>query len=383
MHFEFATSGRIIFGPGTSADIPGLAAPLGQRAFVVTSSCERAAALLERLARQKIPCNQFLVKNEPDLDNIVMATRSAQEFDCDLVIGFGGGSALDTGKAVAALLANPGSPLDYLEIVGTGRLLEKPSIPYIAIPTTAGTGSEVTRNAVITIPDKKVKVSLRSPFMLPKIAIVDPELTYTLPSGATASTGLDALTQLIEPFVSTSPTPLTDILCRDGIARVAQALLRAYKDGFDANARMNMALASMYGGMALTNARLGVVHGLAGPIGGWLSTPHGAICARLLPFVMETNLLALRSRSPDSPALDRYTEIALLLTGNPKARAEDGIAWIHRLCLDLSIQPLSTFGLTEKEIPALIAQGQRASSTKGNPIPLTDEEFSDILRAAI
>ena len=382
MQFEFATANRILFGPGTAAQIPNLAARLGQRAFVVTGSKERSSTLVDGLLASGLLVELFEVNGEPDLDCVLMATRNSRKFGAQVALGFGGGAVLDTGKAVAALMTNSGDLLDYLEVVGAGRALEKPSLPYIAIPTTAGTGSEVTRNAVIAVPEKRVKVSLRSSFMLPNYAIVDPELTYSLPPSVTASTGMDALTQLIEPFVCSAPTPLTDAICRDGIARTARSLGKAYENGTDVADRQVMALASLYGGMALANARLGAVHGLAGPIGGMSHGPHGAICARLLSLVIETNLHALRTRQPGSPVIERYTEIARILTGNGNARAEDAVGWVKQLCEALNIRPLSEYGLVPDDFPALVEQSQKASSMKGNPISLTDAELLAILTQA-
>jgi alcohol dehydrogenase class IV len=379
MRFEFTTSNHILFGPGTCAEVPPLAATLGRRVFVVTDSYERCRALLNRLLAWGMGVDYFVVEGEVVFNDVVLAMRNAREFGCQLLIGFGGGSALDTGKATAALMVNPGDPLDYLEVVGSGRPLGIPSIPYIAIPTTAGTGSEVTRNAVIAVPEKRLKVSLRSPYMLPKIAVIDPELTYSLPPSITASTGMDALSQLIEPFVCNSPTPLTDALCRDGIARAARSLRKAYENGLDINAREDMALVSLFGGMALANARLGAVHGMASPIGGMSHAPHGAVCARLLPLVMETNQRTLRTRQPDSPSLIRYTEVARLLTGDATARAEDGTAWVRELCVALNIRPLSEYGLEVDDYPVLVEQSQKATSMKGNPVTLTDAELLAIL----
>ncbi|HTX89845.1 MAG TPA: iron-containing alcohol dehydrogenase [Anaerolineales bacterium] len=382
MRFEFATANRIIFGPGSSAGVPELAVPLGKRPLVVAGSTERAATLIAGLEEKNLAPVLFLIDHEPDLAGIELATRSARESGCDFVIGIGGGAALDTGKTVAALLTNPGDLLDYLEVVGAGRALENPSLPYIAIPTTAGTGSEVTRNAVVTVPEKRVKVSLRSPFLLPRLAVVNPELTYSLPPTVTASTGMDALTQLIEPFTSNAANPLSDAICREGIPRAARSLQKACEDGKDVSAREDMSLASLYGGLALTNAKLGAVHGLAGPIGGLTSAPHGALCARLLPLVVEANLRAIRSRQPDSPALARYTEVAVLLTGRPRAKAEETVVWLKELCARLGIQPLSAFGLNAGDYPALVDQSQNASSMRGNSIRLTDEEILGILENA-
>jgi alcohol dehydrogenase class IV len=380
MRFEFATSNRILFGPGVSSEVPALAASLGQRAFVVTNSLERSSPLREGLLASGLSVEFFLVRKEPDLDSILMATRNIQEFDSQLVIGFGGGSTLDTGKAAAALMANPGDPLAYLEVVGAGLPLRNPSTPFIAIPTTSGTGSEVTRNAVITLPEKRIKVSLRGPSMLPRFAVVDPELSYSLPPSATASTGLDALTQLIEPFVCITPNPLTDAICRAGIVRAARSLRRACENGRDVDAREDMALASLFGGLALANARLGAVHGMANPIGGFSHAPHGVVCANLLPLVMETNLSALRSRLPDSPAIARYTEVARMLTGDPAVSAEAAPDWVRKLCDSLDILPLDKYGLDPDDFPAIVQQSQKANSMKGNPVGLTDDELLSILK---
>jgi alcohol dehydrogenase class IV len=289
---------------------------------------------------------------------------------------------LDTGKAIAALITNPGDPLDYLEVIGRGQPLKQTPLPYVAIPTTAGTGSEVTRNAVLASYEHRVKVSLRSPLMLPRVAIVDPELTYSLPPAITASTGLDALTQLIEPYTCNAPNPLVDAVCREGIQRAARSLKRVYEDGSDSAAREDMSLAALFGGLALANARLGAVHGFAGPFGGLFPAPHGMICARLLPFVVEANVRALQEREPHSLVLQRYDEVAQLLTGRSTAGASEAIEWLHQICADLNVAPLSQFGFTLNDIPIVVAQAQKASSMKGNPIILTEEELQRVLADA-
>ena len=198
---------------------------------------------------------------------------------------------------MAALLTNEGDLSDYLEVVGKGRPLQNPAAPCIAVPTTAGTGAEVTYNAVLGVPDQHVKVSMRSPLMLPRWAIVDPLLTHSMPPELTASTGLDALTQLIEAFVSNKANPLTDGVCREGLQRAGRSLRRAFEDGSDAEAREDMSLASLFSGMALANAKLGAVHGFAGPLGGMTDAPHGVICGKLLPYVMQANVRALQDRA--------------------------------------------------------------------------------------
>jgi alcohol dehydrogenase class IV len=324
----------------------------------------------------------FTVKGEPEIETIGMCATLAKRQDCDFVISIGGGSVIDAGKAAAAMLTNQGDLLDYLEVIGKGKALTRPSAPFIAIPTTAGTGSEVTRNAVLGSPQHRVKVSLRSPLMLPRMALVDPELSRTLPPALTASTGLDALTQLIEPYVCTRANPITDAICREGMARVAKSLRAAVQDGSNMKAREDMSIASLLGGLALANAGLGAVHGFAGPFGGMFPAPHGAICAALLPHVIEMNCRALRSRQPGSEALRRYHEVALLLTGNPKASADDAVTWVASLVSDLRIPALSTYGLNADNAPELIEKAAHASSMKPNPIVLTRDELAEILERA-
>lgn len=395
MRFEFATATRIIFGAGARQEIGALAAELGSRALIVTGrTVSRAALLLDLLISHGVSAVTFTAIDneaassaaaypEPTTDRVMAGVNFAREENCDLVIGFGGGAALDTGKAIAALLTNGGEPLDYLEVIGRGQPVTKPAAPYIAIPTTAGTGTEVTKNAVLASPQHRVKVSLRSPLILPRLAVIDPELTYTLPPHITVTTGLDAFTQVLEPFVSRQANPVTDGFCREGMRRVARALRRAYENGSDAQAREDMALASLLGGLALANAKLGAVHGFAGVFGGMFHTPHGAVCAALLPHVMDVNVRALQERMPDSLALRRYDEIAQILTGNAAATAADAVRWIEDLCAALHIPALGTHGCTAADIPPLVEKSGRSSSMKGNPIQLTPAELEEILTRAL
>ncbi|PWH17010.1 MAG: alcohol dehydrogenase [Ardenticatenia bacterium] len=384
MAFEFATAGRILFGRGTFRQAGPIAAGMGRHALVVTGLSETLTQpLVDLLREHKVAATLFSVSHEPTTELVLWGVQRAQEAGCDLVIGIGGGSAIDASKAIAGLLTNPGDLFDYLEVIGKAQAIREPAAPLIAIATTAGTGAEVTRNAVIISPQHRVKVSMRSPLLLPRVAIVDPELTYSVPPAVTASTGLDALTQVLEPYVSSRANAMIDPLVRDGMARAARSLRRAYEHGDDPDAREDMALVSLFGGLALANAGLGAVHGFAAPLGGMLQAPHGAICARLLPFVMEVNIRALRARQPDHYALPRYDEIARILTGNPQAVAADGIAWVHELCQVLRIQPLSAYGLTQDDIPKVVERGAAASSMKGNPIPLTPEEMTEILTRAL
>ncbi len=383
MRFEFATAGRIIFGPGTSKELAPIASQLGTRAFVVTGrTTDRARPLLEELKSKAVDYVTFNVPGEPTTTIVNSAVEQARRAQSDVVISLGGGSAIDTGKAVAAMLTNSGQLEDYLEVVGRGRQLTNRAAAHIAVPTTAGTGAEVTRNAVLGVPERGVKVSMRSELMLPRLAVVNPELTYSMPPEVTASTGLDALTQLMEAYVSNRANPMTDGICRQGLALAGRSLRQAYQDGSNAAAREDMSVASLFSGLALANAGLGAVHGLAGPLGGMTSASHGVICARLLPIVCRVNVRALQSRAADSPALSRYDEIGQILTGKATARATGGVAWLQKLCAELNVPPLERFGLKEQDFPVVVNKAKKSSSMKGNPIELTDDELMEILENA-
>ncbi len=384
MRFEFTTPPRIVFGSGALREAAPAARALGRHALVVTGrDASRATPLLDQLRAEKLNVTTFAIAGEPTTNNVIAATAAARAAGCDLVIGFGGGSALDAAKAVSALLTNDGELLDYLEVVGRGAALTRAAAPCIAIPTTAGTGAEVTRNAVLSSPAHRVKVSLRSPLMLPRLALVDPDLTLGLPPALTAASGLDALTQLIEPYTSCRAHPYTDALCLDGLRRIAPALRRAYHNGRDAAARADLALAALSSGLALANAGLGAAHGFAGPIGGMFPAPHGAVCAALLPFVIEVNLRAIRARTPEAPTAHRYAEVSRLLTGRADATADDAAPFVRDLVTELQIPPLRTYGLTSALVPALVEQAARASSMKANPLPLTPAELTEILTRAL
>ncbi len=380
--FEFATANRIIFGVGKLNELGKQIEGNAKHIFLVGGhSSDALPHGKEIISALNISLTEYPVHGEPTIDLIRTGVKAAQ--NCDMVIGVGGGSVLDTGKAIAALVTNPGDVLDYLEVIGKGQPLANAPLPYIAIPTTAGTGSEVTRNAVIESPEQNVKVSLRSPAMLPRLALVDPELTYRLPPEITASSGLDALTQLIEPFVSIKANPMTDAICREGMYYAARSLQRAYENGADQEARQGMSLASLFGGLALANAALGAVHGFAGPLGGMLHAPHGALCACLLPLVMEANIEALETRQPEHPSLKRYAEVAKILTGDETAASRDGVMWTKQLVSDLKIPGLAQYGMDERKFSEAVEKTLKASSFKGNPIPLNEEELTGILEKAL
>ncbi len=384
MQFEFATSSRIIFGSGKLSLIGSLVAGFGHRVLIISGATSSITNRLHSLIEQVgIAWSTTEVEKEPTVDNIRSTLELARHASVDGIIGIGGGSAIDTSKAVSALLTNLGDVSDYLEIIGSNKPLSNPSLPLIAVPTTAGTGSEVTRNAVIGSPDHHVKVSLRSPYLLPCMTLVDPKLTLTLPPSRTAVTGLDALTQLIEPYTCIEPNPLTDSLCVEGIRRIASSFYRAFDQGEDLAAREDMSLAALFSGMALANARLGAVHGLAGPIGGEIPAPHGAICAALLPHVMSANISVLQNRSPEHPALKRYSEIGKLLSGDLEATADAGIKWVNGFCAHANIQPLSKYGLSEALFTRIIEKAYQASSMKGNPVTLSEGELRNILQKSL
>lgn len=383
MHsFEFATAQQILFGPGKIAQLPALAAQHSlRRCMVVTgSSSARVQPVIDLLTGAGIEVTLFAVASEPSVAMLREAAATANEGCCDGVVAIGGGSVLDTGKAIAALVRNTGDIFEYLEVIGKGRPLEHPSAPCIAVPTTSGTGSEVTRNAVLFSPEHAVKVSLRSVSMLPVAAIVDPELTRDVPPATTAASGMDALTQLIEPYTSRRANPLTDALCVEAIPHAARALPKAFRDGADMEARTSMSLACLFGGLALANSGLGVVHGFAGPLGGMFDAPHGAICAAILPHGMAANIAHLQ-RSSDSTAvetLQRYRVVARLLTGREAAQPEDGVLFVRELSRELQIPSLAKFGMGPEHAQEVVEKSARASSMKANPVTLSTEELTEV-----
>ena len=380
--FDFATAARIHFGVGRAGQLREIVGGLGRRALVCTGSTpSRSADLLDGWT---VPLTQFPCPSEPTVEQARQATAAAREVGADVVVAIGGGSVLDLGKATAMLLANGGDPLDYLEVIGRGQPIECPAVPFVAVPTTAGTGAEVTANAVLSSPEHGLKGSLRSTLMIPRLAVVDPLLAVACTPAVTAASGLDALTQCLEPLVSPRATPLTDSLAREGLRRAARGLRAAHADGSNISARGDLALCALCSGMALANAKLGAVHGFAAVLGGAIAIPHGTACAALLVPVVTTTVQALRSRAPDSPALARYEEAAALLTGRPDATVEDGLDWMRETLRRLDMPSLGGFGIADADADAdeIVAQAARASSMQGHPISLREEELHAILRAA-
>jgi alcohol dehydrogenase class IV len=384
MQFEFSSPAKILFGSGRLNSISTLVKGFGNRVLVISGAPSVTTdRLLRLLELDHIGHYLVSVDQEPTVETVKSVLDAIRKTTVDTVIGLGGGSALDMAKTISALLTNPGDLNDYLEIIGDNQPLKNPSLPLIAIPTTAGTGSEATRNAVIGSPQHHVKVSLRGPHLLPRIALVDPELAQSLPPNITATTGLDALTQLIEPFTCNNPSPMTDALCREGFHLISRSLFNAFDRGDDLNAREDMSLAALFSGISLANSRLGAVHGLAGPIGGEISAPHGAICAALLTHVISTNLTALRIRSPGHDSLERYAEIGRLLTGNPSASADEVIQWVHAFFAHAGLKTLSGYGMNEAQFPNIIEKSMNSSSMKGNPEALTQAELLNILQMSL
>jgi alcohol dehydrogenase class IV len=384
--FDFSAAPRIVFGSSALTKVPEFVANFGRRVLMVTGSRpERYASVAAALGGMGATVEVFRVLNEPKAEDIALGVSLARTFGANVVLGIGGGSVLDAAKAIAAVTTNPGELLDYLEVVGRGQALNAPGLPCVAVPTTSGTGAEVTRNAVIDVPAQSTKVSLRGPYVMPRIAVVDPDLTLSVSPELSAATGFDALTQVIEPYLSRRHNPVTDGIAQVAIARAASALPRVVEDGTDRNAREQMAWVSLMGGLCLTQAGLGAVHGLAGPLGGVLKAPHGALCAALLAPTLASNLAALRASTlvERDEQLTRYRRLGQLLLERADATEDDGIAFLFDLSARLEVPKLKSFGLKESEFDGVIERAVRASRMQYNAVTLTTAELAGILRAAL
>jgi len=380
----FRSAGEIVFGRGTLERIGTIAAGLGSHAMVVRGGRHLdASRTVDRLRRllddAGVQTTFHTVRGEPDVETVDAAAAAARAARADLVVGIGGGSALDAAKAVAGLLTNEGGALDYMEVVGAGRTITRPAAPLVAVPTTAGTGTEVTRNAVVTSRPRSFKASMRSPHLVPAVALVDPALTDFMPRRVTAATGLDALTQLVEAHVTRRANPITDALSLQGISLASRSLVRAC-DGDDQEARDDMALAALLSGLCLANAGLGAVHGFAAPLGAAFPVPHGVACAVLLPHVMEANIAALRSAPDGGPVLERYERVASALGA---ADADGAVAVTRDLVRELEIPALSRYGIGPGDVDVLVERAAQASSMKGNPVTLGPDVLASVLRAAM
>jgi alcohol dehydrogenase class IV len=390
--FELVGVGRIVFGSGAAKHLGPIASGMGRMALVVTNAEPAGSggatdAVTRELVEHGVNCAIFVQGREPTVDDVDAALQTARQSRCDIVVGLGGGSAIDCAKAVAALMTNGGAALDYMEVIGKGLKVQRPSAPWIAVPTTAGTGAEVTRNAVIACPERNFKASIRGEHLLARAAVVDPKLGLGVPPAVTAWAGMDALCQLIESYTSTGAQPITDALAAEGIPRAARSLERAVRKGSDLAAREDMALAALLSGITLTNAGLGAVHGFAAPMGANFPAPHGAICAALLPGVMAANVRALRAADPYHPVLARYACVGRLLTGRPRlgdrAALDAGVRFVADLASAIGIGPLSNFGVTIDRVAEMVALAKKASSMRYNPVALSDEALTQVLTEAV
>ena len=377
--FDLALPGRVWFGVGRSAELGRAVAALGRRALVVTGSRpDRFATLLDELRGTVDALTVVGAAGEPGVADARRAVDAGRAMAADVVVAIGGGSPIDLGKAVAMLLANGGDPMDYIEVVGAGQPITAVSVPLVAVPTTAGTGAEVTANAVLAVPEHALKASLRHPSMLPRHAIVDPALTLDCPPAVTAAAGMDALTQCLEPYVSIRANPVTDAWALAGLAAAGRGLRAAFADGSDLAARTELSLCALLGGLSLANAKLGAVHGFAGVLGGMSRAPHGVICAALLEPVCRANLARA-----EPPLRGRFAAVARALTDDPSATAEDGLAWIEWTRDALALPGLASFGFGPDQAAEAVAKAARASSMQGNPVVLSTEELTRIYLAAL
>lgn len=385
MNFEFVTAGRLIFGAGVLDRLPELARALGSRALLVLGGrSARDSGLMDRLQTMLDPGAVVHCDREPTIEDVDGVVAQGKRRGCDLVVAAGGGSVLDCGKAAAGMMTNEGSLMDYLEGVGKGLVIERSPLPMVAIPTTSGTGSEVTKNAVISGPG--YKKSVRSLLLIPDVALVDPLLTHGMSPAVTASCGMDALTQLVESYLSKNASPVTDGLALEGIRAAGRCLVRAFECPEDAEAREGMALASVLGGICLANAGLGAVHGFASPLGAYFPIPHGVACAALLPQVLSANLEASRGTEVEQRVWSRLAILSEALTGRAcgdgAEAVELGLKAAQDLQRRLEIPTLSDLGLTEGDLARVVA-GSRGSSMRYNPVELSDDQLEAILRQAM
>lgn len=385
MKFEFFMPGRIVVERGGVSRLGEFVGLLGTKVLVV----HNGPALLDRIGKAlgAISFDVYRQKGEPTVESVSEALALARRCGCDVLVGVGGGSAIDTAKATAGLLGNGGEPLDYMEVVGRGKKIVRPSYPWIAVPTTAGTGAEATRNAVIGYHEKQFKASIRSELMLPRLALLDAELAVGVPRHVTAASGADALCQVIESYTSANANPIADGLALEGIARAGRSLRRAYDNGADLDAREDMAITALLSGITLTNAGLGAVHGFAAPLGGSFTVPHGVVCAALLPHVIRMNVRALRLRQPQSAVLGKYAAVGRALSGQRELSDDQAVdaavAFVEELTAYMQIPRLREFGITEAAVSAMVELAKKASSMRYNPVVLTDEELVAVLRAAV
>lgn len=386
--FEIARLPRILFGAGRVAELPALAAGFGRRALLITGSRAWSGSswwqpLMDGLAGLGVETRHLRVEDEPSPQMVDEAVAAHRDWQPAVVVAVGGGSVLDAAKAVAGLLPHKTQVLDHLEGVGRGVPYNGPATPFIAVPTTAGTGSEATKNAVLSVRGPGgYKKSFRHDALVAQVALVDPELLASCPRGLMAAQGMDAFTQLLESYVSTRSNPMTDALAWSG--------MEAFRDGFfpaldgHPEGRARIAYGSLVSGICLAQTGLGSVHGLASPLGAFFPIPHGVVCGTLLAEATEINIRALREREPHNPALGKYARVGRLLlqegVDGGEHHALDGLVallrqWVERL----EIPRIGGYGMAEADIPQVVA-ASGGNSMKTNPLPLNDGELAELLR---
>lgn len=378
---EFYTPGKIIFGPGGLSQVGTEAKRLGNKALIVLGrSAMRKSGALDRLTRLLKENNLEYtiyenIPSDPTVKTVDIGASLAQKGSCNLVIALGGGSVLDTGKAISAMATNEGSVADYHEIEGKGRKFQHKPIPFIAIPTTSGTGSEATRNAVITNTELGLKKSIRDPWLIPEVALVDPKLTLSLPPHTTAICGGDALTQCIESFLGKKSQEITDTLALHAIGLIGKSLVKVVKEGKNLEARKNMAMATLLSGLCLSNSGLGAAHALSHPLGVYYKIPHGLSCAVLLPYVMEYNLPVVTKRLAKI-AQSLGEDISLL---SETEAAQKAVEKVKEMLSEVGIKEnLSEWRIKEKDFSQLI-KGAKGGSLNNNPRDASDEDLTELL----
>ena len=386
--FSIARFPRILFGDGKLSELPGLIAAYGNSVLFVTGGhirkTELWAEMMADLESRGIQHQAVRVHGEPSPKLVDQAIQEFGGNDIDVVVGLGGGSALDAGKAIAGLLRVGDSVMEYLEGVGPEKDYQGPAVPFIACPTTAGTGSEATKNAVLSQHGPKgFKKSFRDDVLVPEVAVVDPQLLESCPPQLIAANGMDCFTQLFESYVSTRSNPMTDSLALGAVQRAAPVFFD-WVNNTDkaAEGRNAMAYAALISGICLAQTGLGSVHGLASPLGAFHPIPHGVACGCMVASATETNIRAMKEREPNNPALEKYAELARVVTGNRHLKGDEardalvGILnnWTQRLCMP----GLLNYGIKGADIARIVANS-RGSSMKTNPIVLTDEELTELL----
>lgn len=405
VNFTFFSPAKIVFGAGISKNIADhIPQPAsrdkkrsedgghsrrtrGKVLLITGKDTSRAKSIIDSLNSSETDHELMVQSGEPSISEIVKGVEMAIRDGIDSVIAIGGGSVIDAGKAIAALTTNRHHIMHYLEIIGKGSPLTEKSLPMVAIPTTSGTGAETTCNAVLSSPEHHIKVSLRGHLMYPDVALIDPELSMSMSAQMTASTGMDALTQLIESFTSRFATPVTDALCREGLSKISGSFKKCYDEPDNIEARGEMSLAAMLSGITLSNAKLGAVHGIAGPMGGMVNAPHGLICARLLGSVITANIVMVKEqlkwagqKESALKSLMKYQEVARILTGNPDAEPDDASYYINEIAQYMHIRDIAFPEVDSKQIDLVTRQSEKSSSMKGNPVALSSDQIKNIIK---